>query len=142
MRVDDAQALFATARVARLATADVTGRPHLVPICFALDGDRICTAVDHKPKRTTRLRRLDNIAVNPTASVLADHYEEEWSALWWVRADGTACIIAPGSSDHRRVVDLLGARYPQYADDPPAGPAIVLSVSRWLGWRYDQPTER
>jgi PPOX class probable F420-dependent enzyme len=141
MKDSDARALFAAARVARLATADARGRPHLVPICFALDGDRLYTAIDHKPKRGPRLRRLDNIAANPLASALADHYEDEWSALWWVRADGDARIVGPGESEHGSAVALLVGRYPQYRDRPPAGPAIVLRVLRWSGWRYDQSAE-
>jgi PPOX class probable F420-dependent enzyme len=141
MRPDEARGLFATARVARLATADVEARPHLVPICFALDGDQIFTAVDQKPKRSVRLRRLDNLAANPQASALADLYDDDWSSLWWVRADGTARVIAPGSPEHRRIVELLTDRYDQYRDDPPAGPAIALEVSHWTGWRYDQAGE-
>ncbi len=141
MTASAARALFATARVARLATADAGGRPHLVPICFALDGDDVLTAVDQKPKRTSGLRRLENIAANPHASALADHYSDDWSSLWWARADGTARIVEPGSAEHRRVVALLAERYPQYAEDPPAGPAIVLSALRWSGWSYDEAAE-
>src|SRR5262245_54097524 len=79
MRPIEARSLFATARVARLATADAGGRPHLVPICFAIEGDLILTAVDHKPKRATRLRRLENVAANPRVSALADRYDDDWS---------------------------------------------------------------
>jgi len=138
----EARALFETARVARLATADAEGRPHLVPICFTLDGARIVTAVDHKPKRTSRLRRLENIAVNPRASALVDVYDDDWTRLWWARADGAARSEDPGSSEHGRVARLLAERYPQYLEDPPEGPAIVLSVSQWSGWRYDQSSAR
>ncbi|HEY7151334.1 MAG TPA: TIGR03668 family PPOX class F420-dependent oxidoreductase [Solirubrobacterales bacterium] len=138
MRRAEARALFEPARVARLATADAEGRPHLVPICFALDGDRIVTAVDHKPKRTTGLRRLRNIEANPRASALVDAYEDDWTRLWWARADGAARAVDPGSPEHRRAVELLGERYHQYREQPPEGPAIVLSVSHWSGWRYDQ----
>ena len=142
MTAAEARALFETARVARLATADAKGRPHLVPICFALDGDRIVTAVDHKPKRTRKLRRLENIAANPRASALVDVYDDDWTRLWWVRADGAARSEDPGSPEHGRVARLLAERYRQYLEDPPEGPAIVLSVSQWSGWRYDQMSER
>jgi len=142
MTAAEARALFATARVARLATADAEGRPHLVPICFAIDGDRIVTAVDHKPKRASRLRRLENIAVNPRASALVDVYDDDWTRLWWARADGAARSEDPGSSEHGRLARLLAQRYPQYLEEPPEGPAIVLSVSQWSGWRYDQSLER
>ena len=104
------------------------GRPHVVPITFALDGDTLYTAVDHKPKRTTRLRRLENVAANPRVSVLADHYDEQdWSALWWVRADGVARILAPNDPQRARVAALLQARYEQYRRRPPTGPAIAIS---------------
>jgi PPOX class probable F420-dependent enzyme len=131
-----ARALFAAAPVARLATVGADGRPHVVPITFALDGDTLYTAVDHKPKRTTRLRRLENVAANPRVSVLADHYDEEdWSALWWVRADGVARIVAPNDPQQAGVAALLQARYEQYRRRPPTGPAIAVRISRWSGWR-------
>ena len=136
MDADAARALFATARVARLATVGADGRPHVVPITFALDGDTLYTAVDHKPKRTTRLRRLENVAANPRVSVLADHYDEQdWSALWWVRADGVARILAPNDPQRTEVAALLQARYEQYRRRPPTGPAIAVAISRWSGWR-------
>ncbi len=131
----EARALFASARVARLASVDAEGRPHLVPITFALDGDDLVTAVDHKPKRTTRLRRLANIEANPRVAVLADHYEDDWSSLWWVRGDGGARIVEPGGAEHERAVTALAARYPQYAARRPDGPAIAVRISRWSGWR-------
>jgi PPOX class probable F420-dependent enzyme len=135
MDAGEARALFASARVARLATVDADGRPHLVAITFVVDGEEIFTAVDHKPKRTTRLRRLDNIEANPRVSVLADHYEDDWSKLWWARADGTARIVAPGAPEHRRAISGLAARYPQYVEQRPSDSVIVISVSRWSGWR-------
>ena len=101
MDAETARELFASVRVARLATVDPGGRPHLVPITFALDGDAIVTAVDHKPKSTTKLRRLENIAANPEVSVLADRYEDDWSRLWWARADGTARVIGRASCRER-----------------------------------------
>jgi PPOX class probable F420-dependent enzyme len=130
-----ARALFATARVARLASVTSDGRPHVVPIVFALQDDTIHCAVDHKPKRTQRLRRLANIAGDPRVSVLADHYDEDWSSLWWVRADGIARIVEPDRPEHEQSIFLLAARYSQYAGRPPAGPAIVIEVARWSGWR-------
>lgn len=122
------------ARVARLATADAAGIPHVVPIVFAVDGDRVYSAVDAKPKRTRALRRLANITVNPNVAVLVDHYADEWSTLWWVRADGTARVVSPDDSDGQHAIALLTARYAQYATDPPAGPVIVIDVRRWSGW--------
>jgi PPOX class probable F420-dependent enzyme len=132
---ESARAALARARVARLATVGSDGRPHLVPICFALDGERIYTAVDHKPKTGRLLQRLENIAANTAVSVLADHYEDgDWSALWWVRVDGAARVIAPGDGDHARAVELLARRYRQYVERPPAGEVIEIEVERWSGW--------
>jgi PPOX class probable F420-dependent enzyme len=131
---DEARARFAAARVARLATADAAGRPHLVPIVFAVAGDTVYSAVDHKPKRTTRLRRLANVAANPAVSLLADHYAEDWSALWWVRADGRGRVLDPGDPEAARGVTVLRERYAQYADAPPSGPVLAVDVERWSGW--------
>jgi len=117
------------ARVARLATVDPRGRPHVVPISFALDGDTLYTAVDEKPKRTRELQRLRNIRANPQVEVLIDHYEEDWSGLWWVRLRGTARIV-----DDRRAMELLAAKYPQYRERIPAGPVIAVSIEERIEW--------
>jgi len=123
--------LFATARVARLATVSPDGRPHLVPIVFAVSGDLVHTAVDAKPKRTRNLRRLANIAADPRVTVLADHYDEDWSQLWWVRADGTARIL----DESAEAIAALQARYPQYRETPPPGPFLEITVARWTAWQ-------
>ena len=131
----DARARFAAARVARLATVDAGGRPHLVPIVFAVAGDTVYSAVDDaKPKATTRLKRLANIAANPNVAVMADHYDDDWTRLWWVRADGRARVLEPEAAEAGRARDLLAARYPQYRDRPPPGPVIAVDVERWSGW--------
>jgi PPOX class probable F420-dependent enzyme len=125
---------FANARVARLATVSAAGHPSLVPVVFALDGETIYTAVDRKPKTTTALRRLDNIAANPSVCLLVDHYDDDWTRLWWARADGTASVPALAGSDTDAAREALAQRYRQYRDDPPPGPVIVVRVSRWSGW--------
>lgn len=130
---EEARLRLGAARVARLATVSAGGRPHLVPVTFALDGDLVYTAVDAKPKTTTRLRRLSNIRANHRVAVLADHYDEDWSALWWVRADGEASIL-DDPAGMAGPAWLLADRYPQYRDNPPAGPVIAISVDRWTGW--------
>lgn len=129
----DARRRFTTARVARLATVGGDGAPHLVPVVFAVDGDDILVAVDGKPKRHRDLKRLRNIADHPAVSVLADHYDEDWSALWWVRADGPARVTSD-DADLDRARHALASRYPQHAAEPPAGPVIVVTVTRWTGW--------
>jgi len=132
---DEARRRFAAARVARLATADATGVPHIVPVVFAVDGDTVLVAVDRKPKRTTALKRLANVSANPHVALLADHYaDDDWDALWWVRADGAGTVHDPGSAVARRAVGLLAARYPQHRAAPPDGPVIAVAVSRWSGW--------
>jgi PPOX class probable F420-dependent enzyme len=129
----EARRRFAAAPVARLATVGPAGQPHLVPVTFAVDGDHVYTAVDAKPKTTTDLRRLRNIAVDPRVAMLADHYEADWSALWWARADGTAALL-DRPADMAGPLRLLAARYPQYRASPPAGPVIRIQVTRWTGW--------
>lgn len=121
------------ARVARLATTDATGRPHLVPICFALDGETLYSAVDQKPKTSIRLRRLDNILARPDVAVLVDHYEEDWSRLWWVRLRGRARVIEAGP-ERVQAVSLLGEKYAQYRESPPMGAVIAMKIEEWRGW--------
>ena len=133
LSVDEARRRFSGAAVARLATVRETGQPHLVPVTFAVDGDHIYTAVDAKPKTTTNLRRLRNIAAEPRVAMLADHYEQHWAGLWWVRADGMASLL-DRPADMAGPLRLLAARYPQYRASAPAGPVISIRVSRWSGW--------
>jgi PPOX class probable F420-dependent enzyme len=129
---DEARARFAAAKVARLATADAAGRPHLVPVAFVVAGETIYSATDAKPKRTRSLRRLANVRANPAVSLLVDHWDDEdWSALWWARADGRGRVLAPDDPEARRAVDLLRARYPQQRD---AGEVLAVDVERWSGW--------
>ncbi|WP_327584598.1 TIGR03668 family PPOX class F420-dependent oxidoreductase [Nonomuraea sp. NBC_00507] len=128
-----ARTRFAHARVARLGTAGGGGAPHLAPIVFAVVAETVVTAVDHKPKTTTNLRRLRNIRENPQVSLLVDHYEDDWAQLWWVRADGLARIVE-GGTEREAALDALAAKYPQYRERRPAGPVIVVTVTRWTGW--------
>ncbi|WP_459549964.1 TIGR03668 family PPOX class F420-dependent oxidoreductase [Nocardia sp. X0981] len=132
MNAQQARARFAAARVARLATVTAAGRPHIVPIVFAVAGDTVYTAVDAKPKSTIALRRLANIEAHPEVAVLADFYDEDWSRLWWVRADGTARIA--GGDEQRRGLELLTSRYPVYVTQPPPGPVLTIEIIRWSGW--------
>jgi PPOX class probable F420-dependent enzyme len=122
---------FRESRSAYLTTAG-HGGPHIVPIVFAVSGDIIITAVDHKPKRTTQLQRLTNIAVDPRVSVLVDHYEDSWDALWWVRADGRARVLSAAAA--RVDLDHLVDKYPQYEQHRPHGPVVLIDVHRWRSW--------
>ncbi|GAA3227914.1 TIGR03668 family PPOX class F420-dependent oxidoreductase [Dactylosporangium siamense] len=127
----EARARFAASPVARLATATPDGRPHLVPIVFILRDGTIYHGVDAKPKRGTALRRLANLDANPHASVLVDHYDDDWDALWWVRADGTARDVDPAGPEGRAAVRLLAARYPRYRL---LGRLIAIDVTGWSWW--------
>jgi PPOX class probable F420-dependent enzyme len=130
---EEARERFAAARVARLATVGPDVRPHVVPVVFAVSGDTVWTAVDAKPKRTRQLRRLANVAANPAVALLADSYSEDWSALWWARADGMARVVA--AEDALLGLELLAGRYAPYREELPAGPVIEVAVERWSGWR-------
>jgi len=132
----EARGRFAAARVARLASAGPDSRPHVVPICFALDGDAIYSAVDAKPKRSRDLRRLRNIAANPRVALLADHYDDDWTRLWWARADGTARVVEREDALRERAAELLAERYEQYRESPPEDRAVVIDVDRWSGWSW------
>jgi PPOX class probable F420-dependent enzyme len=133
---ETARERLTSAPVVRLATTDGTGRPHLVVVTFAIEGDHIFTAIDAKPKRTRDLKRLRNIRAEPRVAVLADHYEDDWTHLWWVRADATAEIIEDPAA-MARPISLLRERYRQYREAPPEGPVIALTVERWTGWAYE-----
>jgi PPOX class probable F420-dependent enzyme len=129
-----AQERFAAASVAHLATVTAAGHPHLVPVVFTLVEDTVWTAVDHKPKTTRALRRLANIEAHPRVSLLADHYDDDWSRLWWVRADGDAAVVALPGDDATAGLSALVAKYPQYGADLPTGPLIRITVDAWRSW--------
>ncbi|CAN5741883.1 TIGR03668 family PPOX class F420-dependent oxidoreductase [soil metagenome] len=121
------------ARVGRLGTVTADGRPHVVVCCFALAADTLYSAVDAKAKSTLALRRVENLRVNPAASLLVDHYEEDWSALWWVRIDGRGRVLDDGD-ERTRALALLAAKYEQYRRRPPPGPVIALAADVWRSW--------
>ncbi len=129
----DPGARFGHAPIARLATATPDGRPHLVPVVFALHDGVVYTAVDTKPKTTQRLRRLTNIEHNPQVSLLVDHYDEDWTQLWWVRADGIATIHHDGST-LLTGRELLRAKYAQYQSFSLTGPVVAVAVRHWSSW--------
>jgi PPOX class probable F420-dependent enzyme len=120
---------FAQGRIGHLATVTPDGRPHIVPVCFALHDGMVYTAVDAKPKARTALARLENVRATGRASVLVDHYEEDWSNLWWVRVDGAAEVV-----DSVTAIDALAAKYPQYRAVRPTGPVIAVTPDRWRSW--------
>ena len=142
------------ARVAHLATIRPGGRPHLVPICFAIDGDLLPTmwggrpegpgggvrptlptlffAIDQKPKRTPDLQRLRNIAANSSVSILVDHYEDDWTKLWWIRLDGHAGEVT--GARRARGLELLEDRYLQYQTARPSGPVVAVQIGRTVSW--------
>ena len=134
MDKDEARHRFAAARVGRLATVTAQGSPHVVPVVFALVDDVAFTAVDGKPKTTPRLQRLANIEATGRASLLVDEYRADWSALWWVRFDGSAQVLEADSTEASMAIDALTRKYPQYVTDPPTGPVIAVRLTRWQSW--------
>ena len=134
MTEDEARARVNAARVGRLASVDRTGRPHVVPICFVLSRDRVVSVIDDKPKRTMRLRRLENVKQNPDVQLIVDHYEDDWSALWWVRISGRARVAESGTT-RDEAIHLLARKYSQYREHPPTGPVLVIDVTGISGWR-------
>lgn len=124
-------------RVARLATVDPQGRPHLVPIVYAFDGEQLFTPLDAKPKRValSRLQRVRNIQANPQVTVLLDEYSDDWGKLAWVQLRGQARLIETGPEQATGAA-LLEAKYAQYRQMPLAGrPVIVITVHQVTSWR-------
>jgi PPOX class probable F420-dependent enzyme len=144
MTHDMARALLDDARVARFATVDADGAPHLVPVTFAVidaahpaSTAMIVFAVDHKPKSSTALRRLANIAANPRVCFLVDFYDDDWTQLWWVRADATAKDL--DGAQRAAAIAALQAKYPQYQQVPPTGVVVGCTVTGLRGWRFTAP---
>lgn len=131
--MDDLRGRVTAAPVARLATVDPDGRPHLVPIAFALLGDTLYMAVDAKPKRSRVLRRIENARERPDVTVLVDHYEDDWTRLWWVRLRGRARVL-DGGDEATRGLAALTAKYEQYRESPPGLPVLAVDVEDWRGW--------
>jgi PPOX class probable F420-dependent enzyme len=130
---DTAAERLAAGRVGHLATVTAAGRPHVVAVTFAIAGGHVFTAVDAKPKSTRSLQRLENVRATGHASLLVDHYEEDWSRLWWVRVDGPAIVLERGQR-FELALDALATKYPQYRDDRPEGPVIALRPEAWRSW--------
>lgn len=134
-----------TARVGRLATADGDGRPHAVPVCFAVDGDRLVTPIDEKPQAAAAdtLRRSRDVRENPRVALVVDHYVEDWSRLGWLQVRGTATHLAPDESAHRSAVAALRAKYDQYADHAlDERPVVRISPGSAVSWgRLDRPAD-
>jgi PPOX class probable F420-dependent enzyme len=129
-----AEQRFAHARIGRLATVTPAGRPHIVPVCFALHDGVVYTAVDAKPKVTSALARLENVRATGRASLIVDHYEEDWTQLWWVRVEGPAEVLQCAPA-----IDALAAKYEQYRQARPDGPVIAIAPERWRSWVASQP---
>ncbi len=126
-------ARLSAARVARLATTDPDGRPHLVPIVFALEGNTLYSAVDRKPKRSSKLQRIENARARPDVTILVDHYEDDWDRLWWIRLRGLARVLDDGD-ERDQALALLQEKYPQYRTEPPDGPVLAVDVTEVREW--------
>jgi PPOX class probable F420-dependent enzyme len=136
VKIDNEIQRFTDSPRAQLSTVNPNGTPHMVPIVFAVapTGDRIYTAIDWKPKTTQKLQRLENIHADPAVSLIVDHYSEDWSQLWWIRADGNARIVVAGSAEGTVGTDTLVAKYSQYKNNRPEGPVIVIDKLSWRSW--------
>jgi PPOX class probable F420-dependent enzyme len=133
MDIDLAQERVRSARVGRLGTVTENGRAHLVPCCFVLHGEIVYTPVDAKPKSTLALRRIENIVARGSACLLVDHYEEDWSALWWVRLDGNGRLV-DSDQEIESAKRALASKYLQYRELAIPGPVIALDVETWRSW--------
>jgi len=123
------------ARVARLATVGVDGAVRVVPICFAVVDGWVASAVDHKPKRTGQLRRLDDMETAGSATVLVDHYDDDWSRLWWIRIRGRTMVHRDRDNEAVAALAALAAKYPQYRERPPAGAVYRIAMDELRSWR-------
>jgi PPOX class probable F420-dependent enzyme len=134
----DVEAAFARAPIAVLGTVGADGAPHLVPVVFAVrtsgEATTVYTAVDAKRKSTHRLRRLANIASNPRVSLLVDHYDADWTQLWWIRADGVAAVHESGE-EMAIGYAALRRQYPQYERVALDGPVVTVTITRWSSWQ-------
>ncbi len=135
MLSDDQRRFLSRNRVGRLATADNAGRPHVVPVCYAVHGTTLYITIDEKPKKLERSpKRLRNLMENPAAAVMVDHYEEDWSRLGWIMLRGRGEILASGD-EHDSAQTLLRKRYPQYERmDLQPLPVIALRIARVTTW--------
>ncbi len=129
-------ALLNETPIGHLATADADGRPHVIPFCFACNGRHIYSALDAKPKRGSlrSLRRVRNILANPQVSLAIDHYEADWSKLWYLLVHGRAELLEPGD-EQAAAIALLRAKYPQYREmELDGNPVIKITPERAAGW--------
>ena len=138
MNEEAIQARLKQSRVARLATQDEEGRPHMVPICYAYDGRCFYTALDQKPKQVPpeRLARVRHIRGNPNVALLIDEYGEDWGKLWYILVRGTAEILSKGEK-HNEALRLLQEKYPQYASGtllPQQALVIQIVPAKIIGW--------
>ena len=122
------------ARLAKLDTPQKIQRYlNAVPSNHELDGETLYTAVDGKPKRSRRLRRIENARERPDVTVLVDHYEHDWTRLWWLRLRGRARVL-DGGEEAERALAALTAKYPQYAVAPPGLPVLAVDVADRRAW--------
>jgi PPOX class probable F420-dependent enzyme len=136
MLTEEQRCFLAAQRVARLATADAAGRPHVVPICYALVGNSVYFTIDEKPKKApgARLKRLANLRENRMAALVVDRYDEDWSRLGWVMLQGSAEVLESGA-EHDSAQARLRARYPQLAAMRiEALPVVAIRIDHATSW--------
>jgi PPOX class probable F420-dependent enzyme len=133
MKQEEALARASSARVARMATVDRRGGPHVMPVTFVLDGRVLYWAVDDKRKRSADIKRLDNIRASAAVQLVVDHFEEDWTRLWWVRLTGRGRILEEGN-ERRHALALLSSKYEQYEAHPPRGPVVAVDIDAVSAW--------
>jgi PPOX class probable F420-dependent enzyme len=137
---DEAWVRVRVARIGRLATITAELRPHIVPFVFAIveHGSSFVAywAVDRKPKRSTKLKRIRNIEANPAVEFVVDGYDEDWERVWWVRCAGSARVVTD-ETERRDALQALTEKYPQYQIAPPHGPVVAIAIEVIRGWRAD-----
>lgn len=135
---DDMRRYIDDHRVARLATADRDGQPHVVPICYALLDDDLYFVIDDKPKRTHhQLRRLQNIRDNPRVAVVIDDYNDDWTQLAYLMLRGNAMLIED-AGDFDRALRPLRQRYTTYRDMAltfAGHPMVRIHIEQASFWR-------
>jgi PPOX class probable F420-dependent enzyme len=136
--LSDAQLRFVQSqRVGHLATTSASGKPHVMPVCYACDGARFYIAIDEKPKQPGRtLQRVRNIEATGRAALVIDRYDDtDWSRLAWLHVRGPATMLAPTDPEHPRIIALLRRRYPQYRTMALEGAAVIaIEAERVTSW--------
>jgi PPOX class probable F420-dependent enzyme len=128
-----AHELLVDTRVGRLGLLDDEGRPRVLPVTFAVADGEIWSAIDQKPKSSSKPARVRYLRRDPRAALMVDRYSDDWDELAWVQVLGRVRIVemAEGPAG----LAALTAKYEQYREESPPGPLLALEPERCLSWR-------